>query len=380
MLAVFPAVVLVASEILALLNGKPITRADLESMLNEATRQAYHEAVADLRDDEHAAVRDYLGRQALERAMAEQHVPADSIYARILAGHFNQFDANLRNRVNQGRERIYDLERGALEAVVQKRLLESAAKARGMTPEELERSLERQVGPITPGDIAFIKAYESSKQDASVTVPPGEERLAVAIRDARVERLRSAMIDSLRAKTMMGTRLEPPRIAVSAEGASRLGPANAPVHVVVFTDFECPYCFESERTLGALRERYGDKLALEYLNYPLPNHSHARPAAVAALCAGAQGKYREYHDLLFSHQQDLAKADFGRWAESLGLDRAKFDACMATGEPDRHVDRDIREGVAAGLTSTPTFLVNGRMCTNTERLLEIVHEEMAAVK
>ena len=376
MSALIMAVSLLASEILALVNGKAVTRADLESVLNDATRQGYHEALADLRDDEHAAVRDFLGRQAVERMAAEQHVPADSIYARAQAAHFDQFDANLRNRIQQGRGRIYDLEYSALEAVVQKRLFEAAARAKGMTPEELTSALGRQAAPVTKSDIEFIKAYEASQKDVSVTIPPGEQRLDAAIRAARIERLRMAMIDSVRARTMVGSRLEPPRVMVNTADASVVGPASAPVRIVVFTDFECPYCFESERTLSTIRETYGDRVALFYLNYPLPNHKFARPAAVAAMCAAAQGKYAEYHDLLFAHQQDLPHADYVKWAESLGLDRARFEASMASGDPDRRIDQDIREGIAAGLTSTPLFLVNGRASTNTETLLRIVAEEM----
>jgi protein-disulfide isomerase len=374
-----PAVVL-ASEILAMVNGKPVTRADLEAVLNEATRQSYHDALADLRDDEHAAVRDWLGRESLERSVAEQHVPADSVYARTMAGHFDQLDPNLRHKIQTGRARIYELEHAAIEAVVQQRLFESVARARHMTPEELTHALERSAPPASRQDLAFIRAYEASKEDVSATLPPGEQRLEAAIHAARVQQLRAALVDSARGRSMVGSRLEPPRVAVSTRGASIVGSASAPVHVVVFTDFECPYCYESERTLAAIREQYGDRVALYYLNYPLPNHAHARPAAIAAMCAAAQGRYLAYHDLLFAHREDLAHADYPGWAASIGLDRAKFEACMAGGDPDRQVDRDIREGIAAGLTSTPMFVTNGRVSTDTDTLLQQIAEELGAAK
>ena len=110
-----------------------------------------------------------------------------------------------------------------------------------------------------------------------------------------------------------------------ATGAAVVGPASAPVRIVIFTDFECPYCRESELTLSHIREQYGDRVALYYLNYPLPTHPYAQPAAVAAACAAAQAKYAVYHDALFAHQLDLAHADYAAWAQAAGLDCAVFE-------------------------------------------------------
>jgi len=186
------------------------------------------------------------------------------------------------------------------------------------------------------------------------------------------------MIDSVRTHGLVGSRLSAPRVAVSTAGASIVGPATAPVRIVVFTDFECPYCLESERTLALLRQKYGDRIALYYLNFPLPSHPNARPAAVASECAATLGRYAPYHDALFAHQQDLAHAHYAAWAAAAGLDRAKFKACLASGDLDKRVDQDIREGIAAGVDGTPTFVINGRMVTKNEQLIEVVAEEVSA--
>ena len=266
MLAVVAVLAALASEVLALVNGKPITRTQMESVLTVAERQGYHDAIADLEDNEHAAIRDFLGRQAVEREVAEQHAPKDSIYARTMASHFGDFDANLRNRIQQQRERIYTLERSAIEQLIEQRLFEAAAKARGVSAGELSQTLAGQVAPVTKADLEFIRAYEERKQDVSVTVPPGEARLEAAIREARLRTLRSAMIDSVRRRSQVGSRLEPPRVAVSTAGASIVGPPNAPIRIVIFTDFECPYCREAEMTLVRIREQYGDRVALYNLH------------------------------------------------------------------------------------------------------------------
>ena len=374
------AITFLATDVLAVVNGKPITRAELEAALNEGARQVYRDAVSDLRDYEHAAVRDYLGRQVVERDAKAQNTAADSVYARVMGSDFEQFDPNLRNRIQQQRERVFTTERATLEGLIQKRLFEAAARAKGMTPEQLTRKLASQIAPVTKSDLDFIKAYEGSKQQVSVTVPPGEPRLEAAIHDARVEQLRQSMIDSIRGLAKVESRLAPPRVAVSTAGAIRVGSPSAPVRIVVFTDFECPYCREAELTLSHLREQYGERVALYYFNYPLPSHPNAQPAARAAVCAAEQGRYSAYHDVLFAHQDDLARADYATWATAAGLDRAAFEKCRASDAPQHRVEQDIREGIAAGVAGTPTFLVNGRLVRENEALPAIVAEEVAAAK
>lgn len=380
MIALFAATVVLAAEVVAVVNGKPITRADLERALGDAERQAYSDARADLQDAEHSAVRDFLGRQAVEREAQAQHVATDSIYARAMAGNFDRFDPNLRNRIQQQREQVFRAERAALDRLVQQQLFEAAARERGMTPEALTHKLEGRVAPVKKTDLDFIKAYEASKQEVSATVPPGEQRLETAIHNARIEQLRMGVIDSMRSRARIESRLQAPRVVVATAGAPRIGPASAPIQIVIFTDFECPYCLEAEQTLAHLREKYGDRLAVHYLNFPLPAHPHAKPAAIAAMCAAAQGRFEAFHHLLFSRQQDLAHADYAAWAAEAGLDRAAFETCQASGEPTQRVEQDIREGIAAGVDGTPTFLVNGRLVKDAESLPEIVAEEAAPLK
>jgi protein-disulfide isomerase len=380
MIVFIAAVVALAADVVAVVNGKPITRADIARALNDAERETYNDALADLQDSEHAGVRDFLGRQEVEREARLQNIPADSIYARVAAAHFDRFDANLRNRIQQQRERVFTAEQSALDELIQKQLFDAAARSRGMTAEQLTRALESRVAPIRKSDLDFIKAYESSKKEVTATVPPGEQRLEAALHNARIEQMRMAVIDSIRAHAKVETRLVPPRVVVATAGAPTIGPVSAPIRIVIFTDFECPYCLEAEQTLAHIREQYGDRVAVSYLNYPLPNHAHARPAAIAAMCAAAQGGFAAYHHLLFSHQQDLPHADYAAWATEAGLNRAAFEACQASGAPEQRVEQDIREGIAAGVGGTPTFLVNGRLVKDAEHLGDIVAEEAAALR
>jgi len=365
-----------SDEILATVNGVAIRRGDLVNALDARARQAYADALDDLRDLEHSAVRDYAGRQAIEREARDAHTTADAIYDRILAADYDRFDPNLRNRIAQQRERIFTAERQSLDELIQKRLLEQAARAKGMTLEELNVSLANKVPPVTKADVDFIKAYEASKGRASESAPPGDARLEAAIRAARVEQAREALIAEARAHASVESHLAPPRVMLSTAGAPLAGSPSAPVRIVVFTDFECPYCRESEATLKRIAAQYGDRVAIYFRNYPLPNHLYAMPSAIAAVCAAEQGRYLPYHDLLFAHQAALKNADYAGWAETLGLDRAKFEACRASDAARKRVEADIREGVGAGVSGTPTFFVNGRLVHDEATLRAVVAEEV----
>lgn len=364
-------------EVLATVDGVAIHRSDLVKSLDERTRQSYDDALDDLRDLEHAAVRDYAGRQAIEREAKESKTTAGAVYGRILAADYDRFDPNLRNRISQQRERIFNAERQSLDELIQKRLLEQAARAKGMTPEELNRSIANRAPPVTKADVDFIKAYEASKSHVSETTPPGDARLEAAIRDARIEQAKAALIAEARANAKIESHLAPPRITLSTEGAPAVGPANAPVRIVVFTDFECPYCKESEATLKRIAAQYGNRVAFYFRNFPLPNHLYAMPSAIASVCAAEQGRYLAYHDLLFAHSEELKNVDYAQWAEMAGLDRAKFEACRQSSEARKRVEADIREGVGAGVAGTPTFFVNGRLVRDEATLRAVVAEEAA---
>ncbi len=145
--------------------------------------------------------------------------------------------------------------------------------------------------------------------------------------------------------------------AEDGQGDPVLGPANAPVTIVEFSDFACPFCRQAADTLKRVREKYGERVRLVHKDFPLAMHGHANGAAMAARCAGAQGQYWAYRDALFAGHSGLAPADLKAVAESLGLDAAGFDSCY---DSDRYRDRieaDVAEGTRLGVSGTPTFMI-----------------------
>jgi len=184
-------------------------------------------------------------------------------------------------------------------------------------------------------------------------------------------RIRQALLVFLRRKADIHITLpnpEPPILAVSSDDDPRIGPDDAPVTIVEFSDFQCPYCQQSVHILKELRQIYGEKLRLVYRDYPGPNHPYAPQAAEAAQCAGEQRKFWEYHDLLFARQLPGKGWDFHALAIELGLQQGAFDACLNSGQFRKEVAEDLRDGWKLGITSTPTFFINGRPLVGAQPL------------
>jgi protein-disulfide isomerase len=134
----------------------------------------------------------------------------------------------------------------------------------------------------------------------------------------------------------------------------------APVTILEFSDFQCPYCKRAQDTLEQVMREFPGRVRIVFKDFPLDFHPGARPAALAARCAGAGGRFWEYHDLLFVAQPDFEREDLLRYAERIGLERASFAECLDSGRFRDAVERDMTEGRALGITGTPTFFVNGR--------------------
>lgn len=144
-----------------------------------------------------------------------------------------------------------------------------------------------------------------------------------------------------------------------------LGNPNAPVTIVEFSDFQCPYCGRFfANTLGPLKEKYvkTGKVRFVYRDFPLASiHTEATGAAEAAACANDQGKFWEYHDTIFQNQPTLSAANYKQWAKDLGLNAAAFNQCVDSRKYADEVQKDFNDGRKAGVSGTPTFFINGKI-------------------
>jgi protein-disulfide isomerase len=146
------------------------------------------------------------------------------------------------------------------------------------------------------------------------------------------------------------------------------GPADARVTIVEYSDFQCPYCkIFNDNTYGRLRQQYGNQVRFVFRDFPLDSiHPQARPAAEAAQCAHEQGKFWEYHDIIFANQQALQPSDLKRYARQLDLDGAQFDDCVDTRKYQASVEADLQDGFRRSVTGTPTFFINGQVLVGAQ--------------
>ncbi|MFL5391402.1 MAG: DsbA family protein [Myxococcales bacterium] len=172
-----------------------------------------------------------------------------------------------------------------------------------------------------------------------------------------------------------------PEVKVDVGNAPVLGPKNAAVTIVEWSDFQCPYCGRVEPTLQQVREEYKGKVRLAWKNQPLSFHPNAMPAAEAAMAADEQGKFWEYHDALFKRQNELGPALYDEVAKQVGLDMEKFHASIQGHKHLAQIKADMAAGSAVGADGTPTFFINGKKLVGAmpiESFKQVIDAELAA--
>jgi protein-disulfide isomerase len=285
---------------------------------------------------------------------------------------------------SQYQEQRYQLRRQALENLLRKRAFEAKAKQKNLTTEELFNKEIMDKVP-EPSD-AEVKALYDTAKAGGQQLPPLDQVKGDIVKFIKSKKAQGAISDYWDAlKKEMGIEVllpayEQPKVAVDATGPSK-GPDAAPITIVEFSDFECPYCVRAEPTVKQLLEAYPGKIKLVYRDFPLPMHTHAPKAAEASHCAADQGKYWEMHEKLFANSQKLAVADLKGYAKDLKLDTAKFDKCLDSGEKAALVEKNRKAGEEAGVSGTPAFFINGRSISGAQPLdafKTIVDQELKA--
>jgi protein-disulfide isomerase len=271
----------------------------------------------------------------------------------------------------QYQEQRYQLRRQALEAMLRQRAFDERAKAKGVTRDELVN--QEVVAKIPEPSEEEIRALYDRAKAGGQQLPPLDQVKADIARFIKNQKGQGALADYYeQMKKEMDIQVllapyEPPKVAVDATGPSK-GPENAPVTIVEFSDFECPYCVRAEETVKEVLAAYPGKIKLVYRDFPLPMHAKAVKAAEAAHCAQDQGKYWEMHGKLFANAQKLDVSDLKGHARAIGLDGGKFDQCLDSGEKAKVVEMHKKAGEEAGVTGTPAFFINGRPLSGAQPL------------
>lgn len=275
----------------------------------------------------------------------------------------------------------YEILEDGLNNLVSEKLLNLEATAKGKTIDDFQKEI--MAAPVDePTDAQIQEVYEQNKDAlGGKSLEETKGRIVEYLKNQVRAQKAQAMLAELRTKYPTTIKLSPPVVEVSDAGReSRGGGADAPITIVAFSDYECPFCNKGELVIAEVMAAYGDKIRYVHRDYPLPFHKSARPAAEAARCAGEQGKFWEVHDALFVNYASLSEEKITEIITAAGVDKTKLDACLATGKAKTMVDEDMTAGGEVGVSGTPAFFINGRMLSGAQpldRFKAIIDSELA---
>lgn len=283
------------------------------------------------------------------------------------------------NRLLSLQTQQYQIRRSVLDELIHDRLLDAEAKRLKLSRESLEQAeIDQKVTAVSPQEITSI--YEANKaRIGAMTEADARKSIAETLGERRREMRRQAYMKELGTRHATSVMLPPPRARIEIGDAPVRGPANAPVTIIEFTDYQCPYCARAATTLQQVMAKYPTQVKLVLRDFPLSNHPEAPAAAEAAHCAGDQGKYWQMHDAIFANPRDLTAPTLLKHAVAAGVDEKKYSSCVASKKYTARWQKDLAAGEEFGVTGTPAFFVNGRFIGGAlplEAFVQLIEEEL----
>jgi protein-disulfide isomerase len=271
----------------------------------------------------------------------------------------------------------------AMDSIIEDKLITLEAARQNITKQRLiEVEIESNVETPSPQEVDQF--YEANKVQIAAQMPGTKAQVLPQVRqyliDSSRRRYRTMLIGSLRRGYKIMTNLDPLRTDIATAGYPTKGAAKAPVTIVEFADFECPYCGGLYPTLKQVERAYPDKVRFVFRQFPLVNmHPNAQKSAEAALCANEQQKFWEFHDSLYGNQSELGVPALKQRAVTMRLNTATFNTCLDSGKHAETVRKDQEDARKSGVTSTPTMFINGRLLGGNQPLAvirEIIEDEL----
>jgi protein-disulfide isomerase len=282
----------------------------------------------------------------------------------------------------QIRQQEYEAESQALDALIRRKVVENEAKKQGITVDQLyQKEVDSKVAD--PSDAEAQGYYLAVKSQTTQSFDSLEAQIKRLMKQAQIQEAREQYADSLRANAEVAILLQPPTVNTGVNDPARIkGDPNAPITIVEFGDYQCPYCGRAETTVQDLLKKYNGKVKLAFRDFPLLGiHPFAQGAAEASRCAEAQNKFWPMHDAMYANQAKLTEDDLIKTASALGMNQEAFASCMKAGTYRAAIQQDMDAGQKAGVTGTPAFFINGRFLNGSvpeQQFEEIIKSELAA--
>jgi protein-disulfide isomerase len=279
-------------------------------------------------------------------------------------------------------EQIYSTRLTQLDAMIDDRLIAEEAKKRGLSSTALLEEVTAKAPVPTDAEIAAF--FELNKARLPGDLAKWQDQIRTYLNAQRAATARTALVKRLRDAAQVKVYLSPPpvfRANVVLTGAQVRGNVAAPVTIVEFSDFHCPFCRRVQPVLTQVLQQYGARVRLVYKDMPIDGlHPQARGVAEAARCAADQGHFWEFHDKVYANAADGSDGTLQRFAQESGLDLARFASCRTSRRFQAEVEKDVQEGTALGISGTPGFFINGRFLSGAQPLetfTKIIDEELS---
>jgi protein-disulfide isomerase len=298
----------------------------------------------------------------------------------------NQLPVAEQTQLRRMLEQVYAVRRRALASVLDRKLLEAEAKKKGVGVEALVKA-EADSRVADPSEAQMSAYYQANQEQINQPFEGAKDKIRQTLKDQDIQKARVAYVKGLMEQAVndgsLAFLLRPPLIPeMTADPARLKGDPKAAVTIVEFSDFSCQYCRKAEAVISGLLVKYQGKVKVGYRDFPLRQiHPQAELAAEASRCAGEQGKYWEYHDLLFANPGAQGRDDLYADARTLKLDDKQFDVCLSSGRYKSQIEQDIQMGTRSGVVATPGFFINGAFLEGSQPAAafeKIIDEKLSA--
>lgn len=284
-------------------------------------------------------------------------------------------EKSIAGQLNKLEKKIYQIKRKNLDKQIEKVILEKEAKQQNISPAKLITNLLSNVKRITDNEIEshylehknYYDKQKKSKEQIRL-------RIESYLQENRLSQKIKSYVEPLKRKYGVTDFLYPPRMPatkINTKNNYFHGPADAKVSIIVFSDYLCPSCQRAHKLINTIKKEYKGKIKWIFKDYPLKRHKGAKRLAAAARSAGEQGKFWEYQNLLFYSKQKPDDSKLLKFAEQLGLNINLFFDSLNSGKHLPMIEKDVEDAVASGISSTPTFIINGKVNSGSPTLTEL---------